>query len=417
MTNHPPHPTPSTGAAGAGAAARVAEVIDLRDDDVFHRSPDHTFDRLTRLAERLLRVPIALVSLEYRGYHRMAGSREMPQGLSDRRSSSPMSLLLDATVEHGDQLVIQDTRELDFLGPASQQAGLVAFAGHPLVATTGEVIGALCVIADEPRAWSHEERQLLTDLAAIASTEAELHARAGRLAEVATRLGTIEDPLRATDDAVTSLANIADRAGDPRVERLASLARERLRGLRDDTKSLRSDLAHITGRDEADASSAVNIAVRILRAVRLVQSGLPQADLQVDVRDRPLTVAGNGLSYERRLVRLLAAVAAQAGDVPVKVVVERQDTRAVVRLHWNLGIPVPELARLATLAHALRNGDESGNAALSSIGGRTTTTLEHGEAATSPEGTDVVASIPLRSEPGSGATTPAPTPGVFPWGT
>lgn len=416
MDNRPSPPPPGTAAVGRGPSD-VAAVIDLRDDDVFHRSPDRTFDRLTRLAERLLRVPIALVSLEYRGYHRLAGSREMPSGLSDRRSSSPMSLLLDATVEHGDQLIVQDTRELDFLGPETQQAGLVAFAGHPLVATTGEVIGALCVIADQPRMWHPEERQLLADLAAIASTEAELHARAGRLAEVAARLGTIADPLQATDDAVTSLANIADRAGDPRVERLASLARERLRGLRDDTKALRDDLGHITGRDEADATAAVNIAVRILRAVRLVESALPHADLEVDVRDRPLTVAGNGLAYERRLVRLLSAVAAQAGDRNVRIVVERRDTDAVVRLHWNHRIPVPELARLATLAHALRAGDEGGNAALSTIGGRTSTTLDHGEAATGPDGTDVVASVPLRSAPDSGATLPAPTPGVFPWGT
>ena len=241
----PPRRSPqSPDRATATGAADLS--VSLPDEQVFDRSPDQTFDRVTRLAERLLDVPIALIVLQHRGHHRLAGSRQLPPGLADRRSTSPMGLLLDATTEHGDELLIADTREIEEFGDATAN-GLAAFAGHPLVASTGETIGVLCVIADQPRQWSGDDRQLLADLAAIASTETELHARAGRLAEVAARLGAIADPLEATDDAVTSLANIADRAGDARVERLASLARERLRGLRSDTASLQRELAHITG--------------------------------------------------------------------------------------------------------------------------------------------------------------------------
>jgi hypothetical protein len=78
-------------------------------------------------------------------------------------------------------------------------------------------------------------------------------------------------------------------------------------------------------------------------------------------------------------------------------------------------VPVPELARLAVLAHALRHGDENGNASLATLGGRTSTTMDHGEATTSRDGTDVVARVPLRTEPDSGAA-PTPTPEGFPWG-
>lgn len=416
MLNKPVTTTSAPSPDRMSAVGDFRGLVDLRDEDVFDRSPNGTFDRLTRLAERLLDVPIALVVLKHRGHHRLAGSRELPPGLADRRSTSPMGMLLDATTEHGDELLVTDTREIEEFRDRVTGTGLAAFAGHPLVASTGETIGVLCAVADEPRLWTAADRQLLGDLAAVAGAETELHARAGRLAEVAAQLGMIADPLEATEDAVSSLANIADRAGDPRVERLASLARERLRTLRSDTASLRGDLAGITGRDATGTSAAVNLAVRILRAVRLVEAGVPDVDLQVDVRHRPLTVAGDGLVLERGLVRLLAAVAAQAGTTPVQIVLDREDAMVTLRLRWSHAVPVPELARLASLANAVRTGDEGGNASLSTLGGRTTTSLADGEAATGPQGTDVVARMPLRTAPDSGAAAPDPSPEAFPWG-
>ena len=57
---------------------------------------------------------------------------------------------------------------------AGAAAGAVAYLLVPLAATTGEVIGALCVLDHAPRAWTDGQLRLLTDLAAGVVTEVEL---------------------------------------------------------------------------------------------------------------------------------------------------------------------------------------------------------------------------------------------------
>lgn len=408
----PIEPSSTSDAAAAGRRGGRDGLAAIPGDQVvFHRSPDTVFDRLTRLTERLLDVPIALISLEHDGHQRLAGSRDLPGPLGDRRRGSPMAALLHATADdHG--LVVEDVRTVDLLSTDLSAVGAAGFAGHPLVTTSGETIGVLCAIADGPRTWSAEDRQLLADIAAIASTEAELHARAGRLSDVADRLTTIADPLQATEDAVASLANIADRAGDARVERLASLARQRLHALREDTAALHVGLSDIAGSDLPAGGVTVNLSVRVLRAVRLVEAVAPEATLEVVVLERHLLVPADAITIERRLVRLLSAAATQAPKVPVRIELDRDDDAAVVRLGWNLPVPVPELARLAGLAHALHAGRDGSAAALSTLAGRTTTTLAHGEAATGRDGTDVVAHLPLAPEP-NGRDADATMSGIF----
>ena len=69
--------------------------------------------------------------------------------------------------------------------PASRELAVVAYAGIPLE-VDGQPLGAFCVVDHEPRAWSAEEVQVLTDLARCVTHEIE----------VRTRLRDTEDALR-----------------------------------------------------------------------------------------------------------------------------------------------------------------------------------------------------------------------------
>lgn len=405
-------------------AADPVRVVALGDDDVLGRGTARSFDRITRLAERLLDVPVAMVTLD--DDHGIPGvGSTLPPQLADRRRTSTTGRLVDLTMTSGTELVVSghdDLLVLDVDGlvhatpvrsAPSDGLEVAAYAGQPLVGSDGEVLGALCVVADEPRVWTDGDRQVLADLAALAVTEVELATRAARIGEVTARLTAIAEPLARTEDAVTSLSNVADRAGDPRVERLASLARTRLAELQASTNDVQRDLGHLA---EATATSdAVNLGVRLLRAHQLVTRARQDAAVEVAVLHRPLTIAGDAMAYERRLVRLLAAAAELADATPLRVEADRVGSEAVVRLRWDDAVPVTELVRLASLAQAVRHGDADRNASLATAAGRTIAALPDAAATSGPDGTVVEARIALRSEPDGGAAGPRPTPGAFPW--
>jgi len=144
------------------------------------------FDRLTRLASRLLRAPVALVSL-------VAGDRQFFKsciGLAEPWASAretPLShSFCQHAVERREPLLIRDARDHPLVrdNPAIQDLGVIAYAGIPLAMADGHVLGSFCVIDHEPRRWTVDEVATLRDLAAAAVTELELRA-ALRLAEAA----------------------------------------------------------------------------------------------------------------------------------------------------------------------------------------------------------------------------------------
>ena len=48
---------------------------------------------------------------------------------------------------------------------------MIAYAGIPLIDADGHALGTLCVIDSQPRHWTTDQVQLLTDLAASVVTE------------------------------------------------------------------------------------------------------------------------------------------------------------------------------------------------------------------------------------------------------
>jgi signal transduction histidine kinase/GAF domain-containing protein len=176
-----PEATAIIASARAGAERAVhdeARLAALRETGLLDSAAEPAFDRLTRLAVRLLHVPTAFFSLvdETRDFYKSAcgfgdalgGSREL---------SGPT--FCQYAIESREPLVIPDTaadpvyREV----PTVRTLGVAAYVGVPIV-VDGQVIGSFCVIDAVPRAWTTSEVEVLVELAASAEREIGLRAAA-----------------------------------------------------------------------------------------------------------------------------------------------------------------------------------------------------------------------------------------------
>ena len=134
--------------------------------------PDGAFERVTRLAARLLGTPIAIVSIvdEDRIWFK---SR---YGLDGNQIDRDPGLCASAILQD-EPWIVEDARNdpRTLANPLVASAfGLQFYAGAPLKTQDGFNLGTLCVIDRQPRPVTEEDRQVLVDLAAIVIDELEL---------------------------------------------------------------------------------------------------------------------------------------------------------------------------------------------------------------------------------------------------
>ena len=167
-----PEPDPVDAAARAPARLAVLRATGLLDTP-----PEPAFDRLTRLAARLLDVPAAFLSLvdEERDFYKAACG--LPEPLATEREVQGRTFCHHCIAEGTPErpLVIDDTAAHPVYGrvPTVRTLGVAAYVGVPLV-VDGEAIGSLCAIDLRPRAWTVAEVEVLRELAASAQREIEL---------------------------------------------------------------------------------------------------------------------------------------------------------------------------------------------------------------------------------------------------
>ena len=140
--------------------------------------PEEAFDRLTRLAARLLGTPVSLISLVGEDRQFFKSATGLPEPLATSRATPLSYSFCRHVVATGARLVIEDARRdpLVRTNPAVRELGWVSYAGVPLTDRDGNVLGAFSVIDSMPRLWSEPDLDLLGDLAAWAVTEIELRA-------------------------------------------------------------------------------------------------------------------------------------------------------------------------------------------------------------------------------------------------
>jgi PAS domain S-box-containing protein len=177
-----------------------ARLERLRRTCLVDTPPEEAFDRLTRLAARMLHTPLALVNLvdDRRQFSKSCFAPETwPAGREAPLSES----FCKYTVVTAEPVAIEDARRDPRVSGtgAVHELGIVSYLGIPLVASEGHVLGALCVAGFEPRRWREDEVDILQDLAASVVTEVELR-QAVRRAEEKSEEARLERELRESEE-------------------------------------------------------------------------------------------------------------------------------------------------------------------------------------------------------------------------
>jgi signal transduction histidine kinase len=165
-----------------------ARLAALRATGLLDTEVEEVFDRMTRLAVKLLNVPAAFISLvdDNRDFYKSAAGFGEPLQ-SDRQLTG--RTFCHYAIQSSAPLVIDDAAAHPVYRnvPTVQSLGVGAYVGVPLVMDDGQAIGSFCAIDNKARRWTPVEVEALTELASSAKREIELRliTRAERTARLA----------------------------------------------------------------------------------------------------------------------------------------------------------------------------------------------------------------------------------------
>ncbi len=154
--------------------AETKRLQALHELDLLDTPPETAFDELAALAANICGAPIALIALvdEHRQWFKSTVG-------TDLRESSRDVSICDYTIREREMLVIPDAREDERFARnpfVSGEPHIRFYAGAPLITTSGQAVGSLCVIDTEPRrlAPNHELALRLLSQHVMAQMEARL---------------------------------------------------------------------------------------------------------------------------------------------------------------------------------------------------------------------------------------------------
>jgi len=141
----------------------------LQSLSILDTDPEERFDRITRLARRLFKVPIALVSLVDVNRQWFKSCVGLDATETGRDISFCGHAILDNKIFYI-QDASKDPRFSDnplVTGPPN----IRFYAGRPISAPNGDKLGTLCIIDSEPRVMTEEEFETLNELAQTVEQE------------------------------------------------------------------------------------------------------------------------------------------------------------------------------------------------------------------------------------------------------
>ncbi|MBL6080805.1 response regulator [Belnapia sp. T18] len=263
--------------------------------------PEETFDRVTRLVCRVLRVPVALVSLVDANRQFFKSATGLPEPWASRRETPLSHSFCQHVVTSGTALIVEDARSHLLVRDnlAIPDLGVVAYLGMPLALPDGQVIGALCAIDTVPHHWTTNETETLRDLATIIMDEIALRQLNGDL------------EARVGQEVAAREAALVERAKARRLEALSQLA---------------GSVAHDMNNVLQAAGGGIRLAIRRLErdpatARHLLDAALEALDRGASVTRRLLSLAGRGvlfpepLNVAALLADLRGALSSSAGGV------------------------------------------------------------------------------------------------------
>lgn len=156
-----------------GDEARLKRLHQLA---LMDSAADPAFDRLTRLASKIIGAPISLVSLVDVNRQFFKSEFGLGEPLRSQRGTTIEYSYCQHVVASHSPLIVSDAR-LDprlYDNPAIAELNAIAYAGMPLMTSDGQVLGSFCVVDNVPREWTPEQIEILRELSLAAMTEIEL---------------------------------------------------------------------------------------------------------------------------------------------------------------------------------------------------------------------------------------------------
>lgn len=171
---------PSSPVEREAALRSPARLAAVQRTGILDSAQEASFDALTRLAVRLLKVTSSFISIAdvdrdfYKSFHGFG------QSLASRRQLTGQTFC-HHTLASNSLLAIADTHADPIWRavPTVSTLGVRAYAGVPL-RLDGQTIGSFCAVDTQPHAWSDDELEVLRELAASAERELGLRAALSR---------------------------------------------------------------------------------------------------------------------------------------------------------------------------------------------------------------------------------------------
>lgn len=172
-----------------------------------------SLDRITRLAVRTLKVPIAVISLH---------GQEQPASVSgaSQLHQEALDCLGQALTALGQQILSSNLTVLHGVDqlkqvqlPTIAEQPIEFFAGVPLVTSDGFRLGSFCIADTNTRELSSDEAELLHDLAALAIDEFQLQEVTEQAHQSAALLHRLEGELSTLHQSLTDVVLILNDQG------------------------------------------------------------------------------------------------------------------------------------------------------------------------------------------------------------
>lgn len=376
---------------------------------------DETLDRVARLATALVDAPRAFVTMVTPEAHHLPGMVRRDDPANQTRTEALNASLCQFTVATGEPLVIPDSHQDPLVrNMGSVRSGQIrAYAGIPLRASGGPVLGTLCVVDLQPRRWDEDELALLHELSALAAREIEgriTSTREGRVRELSQQV-VQQVPLLA--DAVDSLFELAERSDDARLQRYASLAHTRMASLGATADRLQQ--ATPEPPSTQPRPSRADLRNVVTRAVQGARAATRSDLISLERGTQPLPVECDSIPIERAVTHLLVtALHHSEGSAPVVARLEAttpgtassghdRSSPATATLTVSAAdcrVPAGELARLVSRfqeasCDTVTADDTSASASLRIAGGSVTAQTDRVRGGSSREGLVLTARWPL----------------------
>jgi len=164
------------------------------------------FDRLTRLAARVVGAPVCLVSLVDNRRQFFKSMVGLTGAVAEKRETPLTHSFCQHVITSGVPLVVDDARANPLVcdNPAIRDLGVASYLGVPIHSPDGFIVGSFCVMDSRPRNWSERDCELLTEFAGLVETEINLR-----------NARREQDVLAARMEAVLGATNLSVIATDP----------------------------------------------------------------------------------------------------------------------------------------------------------------------------------------------------------